>query len=75
MLLSLLVWALWPPATNANFSPAVTGAGALKPDKDKIDLGDVHLGNTVSASFQVTNVGSKPLHFTKAPYIQVVEGC
>lgn len=75
MLLSLLAWALWPAATNANFKPEVTGAAALKPDKDKIDLGDVHLGNTVSASFQLTNVGSKPLHFTKTPYIQVVEGC
>jgi hypothetical protein len=75
MMLSFLVWALWPPATNANLTPQVTGAAALKPDKEKIDLGNVHLGKTVSAAFQLTNVGDKPLHFAKAPYIQVVEGC
>ena len=63
MMLSFLVWALWPPATNANLTPQVTGAAALKPDKEKIDLGNVHLGNTVSAAFQLTNVGDKPLHF------------
>jgi hypothetical protein len=75
MVLSFLVWAAWPSTTNANFKPAVTGAAALKPDKEKIDLGDVHLGNTVSAAFQLTNVGDKPLHFAKAPYIQVMAGC
>jgi hypothetical protein len=75
MVLSFLAWTFWPASTNANFKPAVTGAAALKSDKDKIDLGDVHLGNTVSASFQLTNVGDKPLHFAKAPYIQVMAGC
>jgi hypothetical protein len=75
MLLSFLVWAAWPAATNANFKPEVTGAAAIKLDKEKIDLGDVQLGKTVSAAFQLTNVGDQPLHFTKAPYVELVEGC
>jgi hypothetical protein len=75
MVLSFFAWALWPPATNAKFKAEVSGAAALKPDKEKIDLGDVQLGKTVSAAFQLTNVGDQPLHFTEAPYIQVVEGC
>jgi len=75
ILSGLFAWALWPPAKNTSFKPEVTGAAALKPDQEKINLGEVHLGNTVSASFQLTNVGDQPLHFAKAPYIQVVEGC
>ncbi len=75
LLLGVLALWLWPLAKPSSAKPEVTGATALKPDKEKIDLGDVRLGNTVSASFQLTNVGDKPLHFTKKPYIQVVEGC
>ena len=75
LLVGALAWGLWPRGGNANFKLEVTGAAALKPDKEKIDLGNVRLGNTVSASFLLTNVGDQSLHFTKAPYIQVVEGC
>jgi hypothetical protein len=75
MVLSFLAWTLWPSTTNANFKSEVTGAAAIKPDKEKIDLGDVQLGKTVSAAFQLTNVGDQPLHFTKAPYVELVEGC
>ncbi len=53
----------------------VTGAPSLKVDKDKVDLGDEKLGQTVQVSFQVTNVGDKTLRFTKEPYIEVKEGC
>jgi hypothetical protein len=75
MVLSFFVWALWPPTTHANFKPEVTGAAALRSDQEKIDLGEVRLGKTVSAAFQLTNVGDQPLHFTKAPYVELVEGC
>jgi hypothetical protein len=47
----------------------------LKVDKEKVDLGDVKLGQTVMVSFQLTNQGNKTLKFTKAPYIEVLEGC
>jgi hypothetical protein len=47
----------------------------LKVDKEKVDLGDVKLGQTVMVSFQLTNLGDKTLKFTKAPYVEVLEGC
>jgi len=75
LLLGVLALWLWPLVRPSSAKSEVTGATALRPDREKIDLGDVRLGNTVSASFQLTNVGDKPLHFTKKPFIQVVEGC
>jgi hypothetical protein len=53
----------------------VIGAPSLKVDKEQVDLGDVHLGQWVSATFQLTNVGDKTLRFTRQPYIEVLEGC
>ena len=53
----------------------VKGSPSLKVDQDKVDLGDVKLGQTVSVSFQLTNVGDKPLKFDEKPYIEVLEGC
>lgn len=53
----------------------VTGAPSLKVDRDTVNLGDINLGRTVSVSFQLTNVGDKPLKFSKKPYIEVKEGC
>ncbi|HEY5270373.1 MAG TPA: hypothetical protein VII97_08550 [Anaerolineales bacterium] len=53
----------------------VHGAPSLSVDKEKVDLGDVHLGNPVKVTFQVTNVGDQPLRFTDQPYVELVEGC
>ncbi len=58
-----------PPA------PSVTGGPVLQVDQEKIDFGDVKLGQTVEAKFEVSNVGDQPLRFTKKPYIEVIEGC
>lgn len=44
-------------------------------DQDKIDLGNVPLGQSVTVKFTLTNVGDQPLSFTQKPYIQVAEGC
>lgn len=55
--------------------PLVTGGPALQVDKEKIDFGNVALGSTVEAKFEVTNVGDQPLRFTKKPYVEVIEGC
>jgi hypothetical protein len=64
---------------NTNSQPLanieIHGAPALRVDKEKVDLGDVKLGQTVQVSFQVTNVGDKPLQFSAQPYVEVVEGC
>ena len=53
----------------------VQGAPSLKSDQEKIDLGNVQLGQTVKVSFRLTNVGNKPLQFSEKPYVEVVEGC
>ncbi len=58
-----------PPA------PLVTGGPALQVDKENVDFGNVALGQTVEAKFEVTNVGDQPLRFTQEPYIEVLEGC
>lgn len=53
----------------------VHGAPSLRANLERIDLGTVKVGQPVEASFTLTNVGDRPLEFTKAPYIEVVEGC
>ena len=56
-------------------TPQVSGAPALQVDKEKVDFGDVPLGQTVEVKFEVANVGDQPLRFTKKPYVEVIEGC
>ncbi len=47
----------------------------LQVDRDQIDFGDVHLGNTVRASFKVTNAGDGTLTLNVPKVATVVEGC
>jgi hypothetical protein len=56
-------------------TPQVSGGPALQVDKEKVDLGDIPLGQTVNVSFELTNIGDQPLQFTKQPYIEVAAGC
>jgi hypothetical protein len=56
-------------------TPEVSGGPSLKADKEKVDLGEMKLGSTAQVSFTITNVGDQPLSFSKAPYIEVKEGC
>jgi len=53
----------------------VSGTPSLKVDQQKVDLGNVKLGQTVEVKFTLMNVGDQILRFDKAPYIEVVEGC
>jgi hypothetical protein len=53
----------------------VNGAPSLKVDKQKVDLGEVKLGQTVEVKFTMTNLGDQPLRFSKTPYIEVLKGC
>ena len=62
-----------PPEPKAAIE--VSGSPSLKVDQEKVDLGNVKLGKTVEVSFQLLNVGDEALRFTKAPYIEVLEGC
>src|SRR3972149_8616595 len=55
-------------------SPAANSGPKLAADKAKIDLGNVRLGQTVNASFEITNVGDQLLQFREAPYIEGKEG-
>jgi hypothetical protein len=53
----------------------ISGTPSLKVNQDKVDLGNVKLGQTVDVKFTLTNVGDKTLRFSKTPYVEVVEGC
>ncbi|HLF28720.1 MAG TPA: hypothetical protein VJG32_20515 [Anaerolineae bacterium] len=56
-------------------TPEVTGAPKLKADQERVDLGNVRLGQPVSVNFELTNTGDQPLYFKEKPYVEVVEGC
>ncbi len=60
---------------DPDFEPLVQGAPALTVDREMIDYGDIRLGTPVTTEFRVSNVGSKDLRFTKAPYVELKEGC
>jgi hypothetical protein len=62
------------PGASAT-QPSVSGAPKLMADKEKVDLGDLKLGETVSVSFEITNAGNQPLRFTEKPYVEVKAGC
>ncbi len=67
--------ALYRPISAALNDAFSSGSPSLKVNREKVDLGDVKLGKSVSVSFQVTNVGNKTLRFSKAPYVEVAKGC
>jgi hypothetical protein len=74
----LVLVALSAVAQNSGASPTqpqVSGAPKVVADKEKVDLGDVKLGQTVDVSFEITNAGDQPLRFTGKPYVEVKAGC
>ena len=74
-LVGIAAFALFAPRSGRGGETEVTGQPRLKVDREMIDLGDVRLGQTVDASFLLTNVGDQPLQLAEEPYIEVVEGC
>lgn len=64
-----------PQETQIKAPIEVSGAPSLKVDKEEANLGDITLGKYVNVTFLLTNVGDKILKFSKAPYIEVKEGC
>lgn len=63
------------PKKSSSFTPEVTGKPNLVADKEKVDLGDVKLGQTVNVSFELKNTGDRAVVFSKTPYIELKEGC
>lgn len=51
------------------------GDPRLVVDRQSIDFGDVRLGEWVTASFTLSNVGTSPVRFSQTPFIEVVAGC
>ncbi len=70
-----LILALTNAGREAEFIPQVNGAPALAVDQELVDYGDVRLGTPVTTVFQVTNLGSQDLRFSKKPYVEIREGC
>ena len=80
ILLAGAFFAVWnarqPVATQAPpVDMEVSGAPSLKVDKEKVDLGDVPLDQTVTVTFQLANAGDQTLRFSEQPYIEVKQGC
>jgi len=77
VLIAAALFAVWKSGQPrlATVPVEVAGQPSLKVDQQEIDFGDVKVGDQVSASFTLTNVGDKTLRFTGEPYIEVREGC
>jgi hypothetical protein len=77
VLVSGALFAVWKSGQSSGpqVPVEVKGSPSLKVDQDKLDLGNVPLGKTVTVSFQLSNVGDQALRFSQTPYVEVVEGC
>ena len=74
LLLALALLATWRGNTPAGIA-GEDDQPNLVIDQEAVDFGDVRLGEWVTASFTLANVGDGPVRFTHPPYIEVVEGC
>jgi hypothetical protein len=52
-----------------------SGRPVLQVRPERIDLGEVPLGQWVDAHFTLTNAGDGRLRFARAPYVEAVAGC
>jgi hypothetical protein len=59
----------------APYMPVGDGSPILQVDKETVDLGNEKLGTFAQVSFKITNAGNQPLRFSKAPYVEVKQGC
>ncbi len=75
LMVIMVGWIAFSSAQNRKAAIEETGSPALRVDKEKVDLGEVSYGQDVMVSFDLTNIGDKPLAFAEPPYIEVKEGC
>ena len=75
VLIFMAALALFSPISASLNEAFASGSPDLKVDREKVDLGDVKLGESVSVSFKVTNAGNKTLRFNQDPYVEVIKGC
>ena len=77
LLVLAISWALLSgkDRSAAGFVPQVSGAPSLAVDREQIDFGDVKFNQTVTAVFNLSNVGDKTLKIVKEPVIELKEGC
>ncbi len=59
---------------DSDFAPAVTGAPRVDVAQDFIDYGDVPLGETITTTFEVRNVGDEPLVILGEPQVELDRG-
>lgn len=75
-LILVAAWAVFSLVGRVKGNIEVTGAPSIKVESEVLNYGDVALGEVpIRTNVKVTNVGDKPLRFTEAPYIEVMEGC
>ena len=59
----------------SDFTPEVKGNPHVAVDQEKIDYGDVKLGNTINTVMDVRNTGDQTLLIQQNPQVEAVEGC
>jgi hypothetical protein len=60
---------------DPNFTPKVSGAPSLEVAEASFDLSDQHFNVPVTVTYNLQNVGDKPLRILQIPQVQVLEGC
>ncbi len=74
--LAVVALLAWQDSRSAAPDTASTdGTPNLQVDQTAIDFGDVPLGQTVKASFKLSNTGDGALTVVAPPVPEVVEGC
>jgi len=63
------------PRFDPDVKPTTTGAPRVMVPQESLDYGDVKLGSTVEAVFEVRNTGDEPLIILGDPQVEVVQGC
>lgn len=78
LLLAVLTIVVWQSRRHGNSrvaAPNTAETPRLTVDRERIDLGDVHLRQLTQASFEIHNAGNQPLRFIQPPWVEVAEGC